>query len=729
MFRFIAASAVASVLTVLSALQPCVILAHSNPAGSTHIEAERIRYVSDPEAYEAEGDVVIFFEGGYLKADRAYLEIQSGNAEAEGNVFIQSGDDVLEGETVVFNIHTQEGTISDGRIFYDAGHVFLSGKTVEKRGDNEYSFLDAEVTTCCGEVPDWKITGKRINVTVDGYGTISHGSFRVKDVPLLYLPYMIVPVKTTRQSGFLQPRMAFSRDKLGWDLGIPFYWALSESVDATFFQRYMDKRGYQQGLEFRYYLGRNSFGTVYTDYLRDGMDVTTKAGDGELFRDWRGSRDRWSWYLDHESRSEKGLSLRANVKKVSDNWYFKDFESHNYYLDHYHEQGERPFERVNFSGDGFLSSLTSTVRLTQAWDRFTITMLGQYTDNLRSHSNDETLQKYPEITLTGMKQPILDTPFDFELDSFYGYYYRTAGYRGHLFDAAPVVSLPLNLGRYARFIPEVGIRETRWDSTDSTGLQPGRRSSRTLYHLGSTLSSEVERIFSVNRGGMEKIRHEIRPELTYRYSPQVSQNDLPDFVEPVDEENSITYAVTNTLTARFRDEEGVGAGGSYHELARFRIGQTYDIREARRNVPPPPGKRPFSDIDMELFLSPHSYVSFGSDATLDAYNGDWKELNGLLRLLDHRGDSATVEYRYTRDLVEQLNLSIQARATDKLNLFYRLANDRLAGQNLETTYGVAYKKQCWNVSFSFTDSHDDRSFMLVISLSGLGSLPQMAGGF
>lgn len=724
MFRFIAAFAVASVLTVLSALQPFVILAQNNPTGPTHVEAERIRYISDPEAYEAEGDVVVFFEGGYLKADRVYLEVQSGDAEAEGNVFIQSGEDVLEGSTALFNINTKKGTIFDGRIFYEAGHVFLRGKTVEKRGESEYSFLDAEVTTCCGEVPDWKITGRRINVTVDGYGTISHGTFRVKDVPVLYIPYILFPAKTTRQSGFLYPRVAFSRDKLGWDTGIPYYHVLSESMDATLYQRYMDKRGYQQGVEFRYFLGENTFGTFYADYLRDRMQVTTGGGDGELFRDWREPRDRWSWYLDHESRLDAGLSLRANVKKVSDNWYFRDFESYNYYLDHYSERGDRPFRRVDFTGDKNLASLTSTVRITKAWERFNLTALGQYTDNLRSHSNSGTLQKYPEVTLTGMQQPLLNTPFDFKLDSSYGYYYRGTGYRGHVVDAAPVVSLPLAVGHYFRFIPEAGIRETLWDSSDSTGNLPGRSGSRTLYYIGSTLTSEVARLFSVNMGSIDMVRHSIIPEVSYRFRPSVSQDNRPDFVPFVDEENRVTYSISNTLTARMMNDEGVR---SYRELASFKIGQSYDIREARRNPPPGLEKKPFSDYDMELSLTPHPFVRFRGDATLDAYSSKWKVLNGMLQLKDRRGDSASVEYRYTQHLVEQVDLGFNAKVTDQLNLFFERIYDRLEKKGLETTYGIAYRKQCWDVAVTYTDSYDDRSFMVIITLAGLGTMPEITG--
>ena len=697
-------------------------------SGPVHIEAERVRYISDPEAYEAEGDVHIIFKGGYLDADRVMFDVASSEAEAEGNVFIKSDGDTVEGSKARFNTITRQGVISQGTVFFKENHLFLRGETIEKRGENNYSLRSADVTSCCGENPDWKITGRKIDVTVDGYGTVRHGAFRVKDIPLIYVPYMVFPAKTTRQTGFLPPRWGFSSDKLGWDIGIPFYWAVSESADLTFYQRYMDKRGFQEGVELRYCLGEHSFGTFYTDYLRDGMDITSKQDDGELFRDWKDSRDRWSYYLDHETRFDNGINLRANVKKVSDNWYFKDFESHNYYLEHYDEKGDRPFRRVDFEGDAYLSSLNSTVRLTKDWERFNLTALGQYTDNYRDHSNDKTLQKYPEVSFTAMKQPVADTPFDFEMDSTYAYYYRTTGQRGHYLDAAPVVSLPLNAGRYFRFIPELGVRETRWDAADTTDSRKrrDRRDNRTLYHAGAILTSDIQRIFSVNKWGVDKIRHSIRPEVVYRYLPYISQDDRPNYVRFVDEENRVTYSLINTFTARFQDEDG---NKSYRELANLKLSQTYDIREARRNLPPGVDKRrPFGDIDAEIDITPHPLFSLGGDLTLDAYEGDWKVINGLLNLKDPRGDSLRFEYRYTRDVVEQLNVDFHAKVTDQLDLFFGRAYDEAEKRNLETRYGVLYRKQCWDAEFVLTDSHDDRSFMVIVTLAGLGRLMRVEGG-
>ena len=104
---------------------------------------------------------------------------------------------------------------------------------------------------------------------------------------------------------------------------------------------------------------------------------------------------------------------------------------------------------------------------------------------------------------------------------------------------------------------------------------------REIFTLGTTLSTEMYRIFDVKGAEVEKIRHGIRPEITYTFIPDASQDHAPDFLDRIPAQNSLTYGITNTLLARMRAKDGKI---SYREMMRFKLGQTYDIREARRDV-------------------------------------------------------------------------------------------------------------------------------------------------
>jgi LPS-assembly protein len=703
------------------------------PKGPVDIEADNISYDSENELYRAVGNVLITFSGGYLKADKVALHKVTKDTTAEGNVVIESDKDILTGESIHFNLDTKRGMVNDGTLFISKNHFYLIGKEIEKRGENVYSLKDARVTTCDGDRPDWQFTGSEVDVTVDGYGTLKHGTFRINNLPILYLPYMIFPAKTTRQTGLLYPRISYSSDKMGWDMGIPFYWAISESADATFYQRYMDKRGFQEGGEFRYYISENSFGTFYADYLNDSM----RGGfeDDSLSRDWREDQKRWSYYLNHETTFSPGFYLRTDLVKVSDNWYFEDFDSSNYYLDNYAEGVERRFKKVSFEGDKSLASLESKARLVKDWDLFNLTALVQYTDNFQSYSNDTTLQKYPEIAFSAIKQPLFDSPVHFEMESYYDYYYRTTGYRGHYFDLYPIFSLPMRYGAYFEFTPSVGLRETKWDSVyseaDGATPQDGKRGSREYYSLGATFSSEIHRIFNVGGKQIDKIRHSIKPEITYSYIPYVYQDDLADFADSVDEANIVTYTLTNTLISRLKDDKG---NINYREFFHLKLSQDYDIREARRNLTgSTTERRPFGNVVIEGTVDPFRYLTFDTDAQYSVNAGEWMVTNYALTASDWRGDTLTAEYRYTKentaediDAIEEINLNLETRLTESISASYTFRRNELDDKYLETMYGLNYTSQCWSLKATYSDTADDRRYMLVFSLYGIGKVGKVS---
>ena len=398
--------------------------------GPVNIDADNITYNGEEDVYHAEGNVLITFSGGYLKADTVTLNHATNQALAVGHVLLHSDQDVLEGEQVSFNIVSRTGTVNDGVMFIAENHFYIKGERIEKKAEVTYHLENATCTSCDGDAPDWRIAGRVFDVTMGGYGVVRDGRFLVRDLPILYMPYFIFPVKTERQSGLLFPRFSYSRDKNGLDVEIPFYWAISENADATFYQRYMEKRGFKEGAELRYFLGPNSFGTLYGDFINDRLHV--QDGSGNMARDWHESQNRWSFYLNHETTFANGFNLRSDINRVSDRWYFKDFSTSNYYLDHYTAGTETKFRRISFLGDESLASLNSTVRLTKDWTLYNLTALARYTDDFSSPDNDWTLQSYPEVTFTGFRQPLFGSPVQMAFTSGYAYYHRDEGQKGHL---------------------------------------------------------------------------------------------------------------------------------------------------------------------------------------------------------------------------------------------------------------------------------------------------------
>ncbi len=708
---------------------------NGNPA---NIEADSMDYDNVRDVYHAQGKVNIIYSGAALSADDMELDNKNNIATAQGSASLKMGEDTLQGDKIVFNIENKTGAVYKAHAFYARNHFYIKGDKIEKTGENTYFIENPVATTCDGDNPDWEIAGSEMKVTIEGYGLMKNARFLTKGLPVFYSPYLPFPAKTKRQSGFLIPYLSYSRDKDGIDVEVPYFWAISPQMDATFYQRYIEKRGFKEGAEFRYYLGNNSFGTFYGDYINDTKHVTETI-DTATSRDWQDAHNRWSYYLNHQTNFDSQFYVRTDLRQVSDKWYFKDFSAHNYYLDHYTLTADDQFKNVPFQGDQSLRSLESTVRVVKGWSNYNLTGLISSTDDFAAVNNDQTLQKYPEIVLTGIKQPFFNTPVYYEFAGTYDYFYRGEGQKGHYVDFSPTVSVPFNISQSVKINPQFAFKETFWSRDDNQTDSKNKTADRTVFNASVSLSSQLSRIFNVNVNGWEKVRHEIKPEIIYSYIPDVNMNNVPDYYLPASspfimsgtnpfttvsgnaftEQNAVAWSLTNTFTAKIKDDYGAY---SYMEFLRLKLFQTYDIHEANKSMEGvTQERRPFSDLGIEFDLTPHKYLSFMARNIYNVYDG-WKQTNYDVNIKDWRGDVMTIGYRNTLDSIEEINLYLKAVITRNIDGTFISRRDLFNSKTIENTLGFIYHKQCWAMGFDLTETDDDVRFMFKISLAGFSNM-------
>jgi hypothetical protein len=77
-------------------------------------------------------------------------------------------------------------------------------------------------------------------------------------------------------------------------------------------------------------------------------------------------------------------------------------------------------------------------------------------------------------------------------------------------------------------------------------------------------------------------------------------------------------------------------------------------------------------------------------------------------------------FQYSQPAGEELDLSLKAAITKSIDLIYILRKDQLDDTIIERTFGVKYRKQCWSIEAYISETQNDRTFMVGISLVGLG---------
>jgi LPS-assembly protein len=715
-----------------------------------HIKADSLSYDDATKTYRARGRVTITRGDRSLQAEAVDLNEETMEAEAWGNVHFTSGKDWLTGTRVKMNLDAGTGTLYDGILFIREGHFYITGGRIEKTGKDSYYINDGRLTTCDGDSPAWKITGKDLKVTIDGYGTVKHAGFWAKSVPFLYVPFLVFPAKIRRQTGLLVPQASLS-DRDGFTYNQPLFWAINESSDATFYGSYMERRGFKPGVEYRYVLAPGSKGTAMFDYLRDRqIDDGTIPEDtsGYHYEGFRGddedrlNKDRWWFRMKSDQDLGDGFRAKLDMDLVSDQDYLREFRSGYSGYDgsdaHFYEEFGRDVD-----------DYTDTVRLNQLslnrnWALYSFITDLRWYDDVIARKNDHPnprLQRLPHVQFDGSRQKLSSSPLYFDLESSYDHFWRELGTRGHRGDLHPRVYYPMEFSRFLDFEPSVGLRETLWQVDkyeDDTPEKEDRFLSRETFDCRADLSTEFWRTFNLEGDSVDKIRHTVRPRVIYDYVSVPDQEDLPNFdnIDRLVEKNLITYSITNYFIARSTgrhepesktDPESPERPDSpphtYRDLCRLKFSQSYDIIEARRDEAN--GSRtPFSDIKAELEFRPYGCLDLKGDLTWSPYDSDFTSHNVILMVCDKRGDRGVVDYRYT----QEESHSIVAKALVKLfgpaSVFGERERNLEDGEDVRTVVGFKYESQCWSLHTSYTDDRtmDTQAFFVEIGLYGIGKI-------
>ena len=162
----------------------------------------------------------------------------------------------------------------------------MTGREIERTNGNDFRATESVFTPCrCAEDerPDWAFRASSIKAQIGGYADLHNPVFEIKGVPVLYMPWLKVPIKDRRQSGFLLPVLGFD-SRSGNIVSQPVFFDLSPAADITLTTDLFERRGTRVGMEWRYQERQNSGWTLGVEAMRDGLWMRERA-DRERWED------------------------------------------------------------------------------------------------------------------------------------------------------------------------------------------------------------------------------------------------------------------------------------------------------------------------------------------------------------------------------------------------------------------------------------------------------------
>jgi len=699
------------------------------------IIADRITSHRQPLEISADGQVVLEGPGvdqrGPLtvKADTLSYQ-QTGNIlDARGNVSLrEESSGTVRAESLHLNLDSRTGRLDYTTISLADQELNFTGRLAEKTGPDSYHFEQGVITSCPtnnGQAPAWSIHCGNASVTLDGMAVLQHASLRIRDVPVLYTPFFMVPAKTTRQSGFLFPEYSQSgRDGIG--IVVPLFVNLSPSTDLTIYAGQYSLRGPMLSLEMRHLNAANSLFTIQADYLHDRTSDPGPGGsDGDYRHDGylRDIHDRY-WLrgkADHYFSDQ--LAWRLDLDTVSDRDYVHEYRGAMAGF----EQNNRDFLQSFNRGltEASLGYRESTMQLA---GRGNFTSTGAellYIDASGPHpSGSAPLQTLPRLTMHS-RLPLSAVPLSLAWDSEYLYYVRSEGISYQRLDLFPRLVAPLPVGRFLEGTVTGGLRETAYRVNTAGdpvggGWHGADTPHRTAESFDANLATILSREYHPGFLRLNSFSHLIRPNLGYRYLAPGDQQRLPelDGSDRLPEASQIYWQLNNYFLSEGRDRQ---ARTYANQIGLFKISQSFDLHEYHRtDTGSATPRHPFSDVALDLELTPLPDAYLRYQTTINTY-GDGVtayQLEGRYR--SSARDSLQFDYNYARDKANSLSLSVQLGISQRLATRYTTALSLLDNHKTGESASLLYTPQCWSMELTVSQDSNDRRLLLVFSLTGIG---------
>ena len=658
------------------------------PAGRTQdpgiiLQAQKLEYFEAENRLEATGKVSVVYGDTLLLADRLEMDTESGVGTATGDVRLSTPEDQLRASRMDFDLTNERG------LAYDASGVLsntyrVSSERLERLGPQRFVARRGRLTTCTGRVPAWEFRARQARLGAGNYVTLQHPSFRIKGVPVFYLPYAVFPHRDKRTTGFLPPHLG-SDSNHGAVVRGKFFWAMTEWMDSTFGLEYFGERGYRPYVEYRYSLDPQSDGQAQGSFIHD-----RRTGE-DLWQIFLQQRQTFGWGINGVTQ----LDLRS----------------------------ERDIQR-RFARNIQQESTTHTPSFASLSKRFAnsrVTLQADAFEGIPDSGSDETFARLPSLHLEQFLTPLLGRAY-FSVSAAADRM-RASTIRDNAvvqrFDLFPQLSVPLRVAPWLQITGSAGLRQTHYQRE---GMAEGE-ASRTVVDVRTAVEGPAWQRRYTRSGGA--LIHLLATGLDYRYVPEVDQDNLPAYETLDANEHALDPLETLTLLDRIGPANYVKLRLSNRFFARNGAGQ---IREAAHLIVAQgfhvgdggPGEHAgeMGPLGIDLGVRLWRFWSLESALRVAPQTGELQTANWRIAVNLPHGRSLFLHSNYRRNpKVLYVIGGISVSVFKGFKMRYNTRYNGSRGQFRDHVATLLYQAQCWSINGSLRLRHNgDRTFLVEANL-------------
>lgn len=291
------------------------------------LQADDFTFDQQNDVFTAQGRVELEHDNQMLFADSLIYDRRNDHVIASGHVIVvDSSGQTYFAEKIDLQQKMKAGAVHQiGLVFADGSRA--AARSGEQRTDNTTVLHDAVYSPCnlCPEDPTkpplWQLRAKKVVHDRNDKDIYYHGAkMEIKGKAVAYIPYFSHPdPSVVSRSGLLTPQ--FSTDsKKGFMLRNYYYQNISPQEDATLEFSTTQKAGQVVGGEWRRRFDKGNLrfsGSVNESTVRGG------SNDDQIIKE-----EGWRGHIFGEGRIALTPAWRSgfNVRRVSDDYYLRDFD-------------------------------------------------------------------------------------------------------------------------------------------------------------------------------------------------------------------------------------------------------------------------------------------------------------------------------------------------------------------------------------------------------------------
>lgn len=226
---------------------------------------------------------------------------------------MNQGSDKYEGSKLTYSFRSQRGTISMGYSDADVGYYF--GEKIKKVLPDLFFIKNGLYTTSTDKVdPEYYFFSPKMKLMPNDKIIAQSVFLYIEGVPVFWIPFIVLPNKTGRSSGFIIPSYGNDNTYGLYLANAGYFWAINDYIDLAAKGTFFAKGRYDVSSRFRYVKKY-----LYDGVIEGGFSLINKGESKDVDKI---TSNQWIISINHNQKINPTTSLSGNLTFVSGKSYY-----------------------------------------------------------------------------------------------------------------------------------------------------------------------------------------------------------------------------------------------------------------------------------------------------------------------------------------------------------------------------------------------------------------------